>query len=652
MTKKRIGIYGINCAGKTTVLNGLKETFEHVYEGSELVTRNITLEKFKKLDSESKTSLRIEAIKRLREITDDAIVTGHFSFAKVSPSNEVYFEPVMTDADRNYYTDIIYIDISPGDVYCRLQKDAKRRADRPLMTVEQIKQWLDYEKKELVSNCIESGIIFHKFCPLSDKNANLEILIKLIRDIRRQTETNNEINIKEAIKKLTSNLNIKPKVFLLLDADRTLSKNDTGILFWEKYHASTNANVDDFRENFRKHGHTYSAFLQAACKYSSLDDRLYKYLCKKVVEETELHPEFIGFLKSVLASPSSCVVPIVILSGIVNVWQTLLERHFGNKIPLLGGNLSPSGEEYIMDVKSKALCVEILKDLYPDSKIMAFGDSEVDLEMLASADESFLVVDYTNNKALRKRLNEQKYSYLKKKLKKISFPKITNGLYDENDEIPAISLESILFNLIYPANISEYTFSHASSLIATASRRKEICGLELCNIHENIGYFMASKVVEDLKIISVSIDHVQGHSVTNGFALENEVATGIVAMMRAGEHMAKGVWKFMPNVSFIHYKENSDLDKYMGHLERIFVVDFVINEGNTMRDILNYLIRIHRFSGKIIVITGVIQDVTARKLPLEYPEVLFYALRTSMNKYKGVGATDTGHRLYNTTVVD
>ncbi|CAG8571961.1 6961_t:CDS:1 [Ambispora gerdemannii] len=651
MIKKRIGIYGINCAGKTTILNGLKEIFNHAYEGSELVTRNTTLEKFKKLDPESKLKLRNEAIEWLRELTDDVIVTGHFSFAKVSSTKEVSFESVMTDADRDYYTDIIYIDISPGDAYCRLKKDAELRSDRPFLTVEQIKQWLDYEKKELGSNCVESGIIFHKFYPLPDKSSNLEILVELIKNIRTQTETNNEIKLKAAVQKLTSKLNIKPKVFLLLDADRTLCKNDTGILFWEKYHASTNSNIDDFRENFKIHGHTYSAFLQTACKYSSLDERLYKYLCKKVVEETELHPEFINFLKAILSSPSNAVVPIVIFSGIANVWQALLEQNFGDKIFSLGGNLFPSGEEYIMHAKSKGQCVEILKELYPDSKIMAFGDSEVDLEMLKLADESFLVVDYTNNKALRKRLNEQKYLDLKKKLKKILFP---NGPSEgeENDEIPVVSLDSILSNLIYPSTIFEYTFSHASRLLATVSRRKEICNLDLCNIHENIGYFMASKVVEDLEIISVSIDHVQGHSVTNGFALENEEATGIVAMMRAGEPMAKGVWKFMPNASFIHHNKNIDLDKYVGHLERILVVDFVINEGNTMRDILNYLIRFHQFRGKIIVITGVMQDVTAKKLPFEYPEVLFYALRTSMNKYKGVGTTDTGNRLYNTTTAD
>ncbi|CAG8531091.1 1288_t:CDS:1 [Diversispora eburnea] len=656
MADKNIGIYSINAAGKTNILKGLKEnhlTNFNIYEGSEVITRNITLENFKKLDNENKSKIRREALKWLKDSPGNKIVAGHFSFPSFN-NREISFEKVWTDFDGNFYTDIIYIDVPPSEIYIRQKADILLRSDRPFLELEHIKKWLEYEKKELELECINLGIKFYIFKSLLDKNSDNEMLLQIIENISKQTEKNNATNIEISIKKFASTLGNEPKCFILIDGDRTLCENDTGIMFWklyEKYYSSSNTCNNDFKTIFKNHGHSYFAFLQVAYKYSGLDSRVYNNICTKVIKETKLYPQFLNFLKIIFSSYSQEIIPIVIVSGIVEIWHNLLYQHFGNKIPLFGGNLFPNDEKYVMDAKSKGHCAKLLKSIYPKSKIIAFGDSEVDLEMLTEADESYLVVDYTNNRALRQRLKEQKYIDLKKKLRMISFFNIANGNKAENDEIPITTLDEIIYNLVYPSNLYEYTSSHASRIIATFSRHKEISGINLCNVHENIGYFMASKVIEKFEIISKSLNHVQGCTVTNGFALENEEKIGIIVMMRAGDSMAKGVWKFMPKASYIHHQVNKDIDKYINHFEKLILVDSVINEGKTMRSILNYIVSDYKFQGKIFVITGVIQDVTARKLPREFPEVSFYALRVSKNKYKGIGDTDTGNRLYNTTIV-
>ncbi len=54
---------------------------------------------------------------------------------------------------------------------------------------------------------------------------------------------------------------------------------------------------------------------------------------------------------------------------------------------------------------------------------------------------------------------------------------------------------------------------------------------------------------------------------------------------------------------------------------------------------------------RVIVVCSVMQE-EAQVLAQEFPFVRFVAMRISKNRYKGVGRTDTGHRLFNTTYLD
>ena len=54
---------------------------------------------------------------------------------------------------------------------------------------------------------------------------------------------------------------------------------------------------------------------------------------------------------------------------------------------------------------------------------------------------------------------------------------------------------------------------------------------------------------------------------------------------------------------------------------------------------------------QVVVVCLVMQE-EAQALALEFPLVRFIAMRVSQNKFKGLGGTDTGHRLFNTTCLE
>lgn len=54
---------------------------------------------------------------------------------------------------------------------------------------------------------------------------------------------------------------------------------------------------------------------------------------------------------------------------------------------------------------------------------------------------------------------------------------------------------------------------------------------------------------------------------------------------------------------------------------------------------------------QVVVICMVMQE-EAQALAMEFPLVRFIAMRVSQNKFKGLGGTDTGHRLFNTTFLE
>ena len=191
--------------------------------------------------------------------------------------------------------------------------------------------------------------------------------------------------------------------------------------------------------------------------------------------------------------------------------------------------------------------------------------------------------------------------------------------------------------------IKDFTNKKAVQLLATQSRRTDINSTELCKIHFEMGKFLAYEMIEEFELTETEIQHVQG--IKTGVKLADKSKITIFAVMRAGLYAAEGVRSvFADSHFFLH----SDSEEIKSNLENrtVFVVDAVINTGKSIEKIIEQLQK-HK-ARKIIVATLIIQK-DALHIADKYPDIYFYALRISENKYVGKGGTDTGNRLFNTT---
>ena len=191
-------------------------------------------------------------------------------------------------------------------------------------------------------------------------------------------------------------------------------------------------------------------------------------------------------------------------------------------------------------------------------------------------------------------------------------------------------------------NFKHFTTKKAAQLLATQSRRADINATTLCNIHAEMGKFMAHEILEEFELTAIDIQHVQG--VKSGVEIANKENIVILPLMRAGLYAAEGIRSVFSDSHFI-VNDEITTNTYDFTNQTIIVVDAVINTGKSIEEVLQTLLTFN--VNKIIIVTLILQR-EALQLTKKYPVVSFYALRISENKYVGTKETDTGNRLFNT----
>lgn len=157
--------------------------------------------------------------------------------------------------------------------------------------------------------------------------------------------------------------------------------------------------------------------------------------------------------------------------------------------------------------------------------------------------------------------------------------------------------------------------------------------------------YLGEKLLSEFRPCAVKIRHVQGGEV-DGMCVRGGHQVIILAMMRGGDPMARGVFDVFPRATYVHYVDKQTALPDLGD-RVVVVVDSVINSGRSIRAVLN------RLKGKcrrVFVLAGVTHRGASAVLPVEFPTVRFYSLRISENSYVGNGATDTGDRLFGTSL--
>ncbi|KAI1666422.1 hypothetical protein L13192_10106 [Pyrenophora tritici-repentis] len=633
-----IGLYGISGSGKSYLLNHVKTEIAlqaqgfAFYDGSEVLA-HVTpggLDSFKLLDAAAKQS-RIEAALALITQTcldrgETAVVAGHYMFWNPGVV-------VAVEKDWQTYTHIVYLDTDPGVIAQRISADLTRH--RVVVDEEGLRSWQDKEKEDLRAICREKGILFTTLRekPGDTNAAYLAHASTLLMDLKCHTEAANLANVERALGLALPHLNDLEKV-LLFDADKTLAPQDTGTLFWE---LAATFPACPLKALFTAQPYSYHSFRQAALLYEEEAPR-FDALCDRVAATVDMYPEMKALLARAATEPHVGVV--LVTCGLRHVWEKVLARADLSHVSIIGGGRLSDG--YVVTGAVKGHIVDLLHA--QRIRAIAFGDSPLDMPMLQRADEAYVVFsDSCSMDAALTAAIARGYTFAQ-----VLGPAASTVL-------PSVSLDAIDLAPRRNLTLAHPTTAH---LLATPTRDAALTGHALRAAHADMGYYLTlAHVAPLLGLEQYAILHVQG-TPTDGHRVRFEGSTLIVPLMRGGESMAFGVSRALPHASFAHARHFADIvEGQMRGVRCMVVVDSVVNSGASVLAFVADVRALHP-ALRVVVVAGVVQagaveSGSALMQALEKDRNLsVVALRVSGNKYKGKGGTDTGHRLFNTTMLE
>ncbi|KAI0401088.1 uracil phosphoribosyltransferase-domain-containing protein [Xylaria palmicola] len=658
-----VGIYGIPGSGKTYLLHQLAKELGRdefsLYEGSQVIDSQVPggLEAFKELPAHDQFMWRERAIEVVKTECENSgklgVVAGHFMFWTEGQGEG---QAVYTPADLKTYTHILYLDVPADLVSQRCRDDAER--NRVVNSVDHLRKWQDEEIAQLRQLCSRHNILF---CVLPAQASPANRVSQMLRDFRRHTEAYNLTRAQATLDEILW-AQTGLQTMLVFDADKTLTSQDTGDIFW----SLTGQGAQQLKSLFGgPMGYTYTAFRQATLMYEeAADEERFDQLCATVASGVEIHAQFLALLK--LAAEKTGISAVVVTSGLRRVWEHVLKREgLSNTVKVIGGGRISN--KFVVTANVKAAIISRLKHVHY-MYVVAFGDSPLDLPMLNRADEAYVVVGLedlrskTMDAALSQAIEKDGLRASQVLLPAHAPPRLNIAT------LPVVQV-SELMDLRFPLWCRrskvrpkiEVELRTASSdtakLLMTPTRDASIKGPDLREAHRRIGWYLATEFMADLVgLEEYPIRHVQGHEI-EGFRLGSEKHTLIVALMRGGEPMALGVSDALPGAMFLHAKDPTDvLGRHLDEQDTVIIVDSVVNSGKTVVQFARH-IRALKPMVRIVVIAGVVQcgcvepggpiDVLDGEL-----DISIIALRLSENKFTGKGTTDTGNRLFNTTSLE
>ncbi|KAI1427763.1 uracil phosphoribosyltransferase-domain-containing protein [Xylaria sp. FL1777] len=656
-----VGIYGIPGSGKTHLLHELEQRLGQenckFYEGSHVIGSIVPggLDEFRTSSEDGKSMWRQRAIEAIREDCVKSgklgVVTGHFMFW---PEGKETGQPVHTSRDWSTYTHILYLNVAAELISQRRQDDQR---SRPEVSVNHLRKWQDTEMEEMRQLCRNHHILFFA---LSIQGTLVDMASQLLHDFQRHTEAYNLSCAKTRLDEILGT-NTELKTMLVLDADKTLTNDDTGKMFWEAI-SQTEQGAQQLKSLFGSPlSYTYVAFRQAVLLYEEVANKEeFDVICAIVASKVTIHVDFVSLLQMV--AKQSDVGAVVVTCGLRLVWEKVLEKEgLSGMAKVIGGGRID--DEFVVTADVKLALVSHLQDVY-HMYVLAFGDSPLDLPMLQKADQAIIVVgeESSRSKSMDAALIKA-IEYDGFQARQVLLPTNASPRLDVS-KLPLTRIDELEFinspfwrcrNKAYPRKqVFDATSKAAAKILMTPARDASVKGPSLREAHFRIGQYLATEfLAEVVGLEEYDIPHVQGHG-TSGFRLRAEEQTLIVALMRGGEPMAFGVSEVLPSATFLHANGPEDvLKQHLDKRQTVILVDSVINSGNTVAQFTEHIRRLSPII-HIVVVAGVVQsqcilEGSLTNMLADGPNLSIITLRLSDNKFAGKGVTDTGNRLFNTT---
>lgn len=343
----RIALYGLPCAGKSTLLSELNNFC--IVNGSEELNK-MSNGNFETLSESEKNKLRKEYIKKLREYPDKLIISdGHYSFLD---------NVVFTEDDAQAYDVFIYMFCSAETLLKRYVNSEKNNKYANL-TLEQIEKWQSFEIEHLRYECHKNNKDFYIVCNETITSTDFSTFINHI------VNGYSSFNLAKVIATKIMNTYPIPCEICLVDGDKTIISQDSFGICSNGYKTTV------FDGNFYT-GYQSLLFSQEAesVKYDL-----------KLLSQIKLNDEVFAKIKDQKY--------FVISAGITMLWKEL-----SSKFNLINVVATP-----LISADTKYFVAKILKEA--QYTVIAYGDSKNDLYMLHHADIGYLYIGKKLSKSLK-----------------------------------------------------------------------------------------------------------------------------------------------------------------------------------------------------------------------------------------------------------
>lgn len=339
----KYALYGLPCAGKTTLLSGLKTTVIH---GSTELNR-MASGKFSELLDDKKAELRVKYAEELSKREDSFISDGHYSFLD---------DVVFTEADGCLYDVFIYLYCEPESIVGRL-KNSSKNINFSGLSVERIRKWQDFEIEQLRSEC-------HKRC--KDFYVVKDIDTKGLQMFIDKIESGlGSFSLAENIAEKIMQIYPQPCEIHICDGDKTIIEQDSFRV------CSNNYVTHAFDGNFYT-GHQAMQFSAEIEKINYDTNGLSEISLNKAVYDKIADKKY-----------------VVLSSGITLLWEKLAVQF----------DLKNVIADTMISADTKFFVVKLLQD--KGYAVIAYGDSKNDYYMLKQADKGYLYIGSRLSRSLK-----------------------------------------------------------------------------------------------------------------------------------------------------------------------------------------------------------------------------------------------------------
>lgn len=391
----KLAIYGVSRSGKDYLIKNviayLQETTLltaiHI-EGSKTLNalaQDMFLQPFKNLDESRKRILREKFTEIVNEKNleyDLVLVDGHYSFIDGDS-----YKVVFTEQDENVYDHFFYLD-TPSEMivdFSRRSTGEKRNLD---ITVEQVRNWKEYEKFELnkICNSHRKELVILD----EDTNSSVQFISYWL-----ESYSSKLCNQTSALKFYTKNKELleKSNQIILVDCDKTVSINDGTYDFCRHL----GIKKEELKSVFRNDRYTSYQFFKVWNLYKKNSSMKVGEAAVQTLRKIKLSQSLSNYLSSKKGS-----IVIGITSGVFDIWSLVNEKH--QIFDVLLGNICKPEIEYLVTPLFKKEIANLLRD--KGKHVVAIGDSMIDIPMLEAANQGYLVAHEKLNKAVEAYLAE------------------------------------------------------------------------------------------------------------------------------------------------------------------------------------------------------------------------------------------------------